>query len=197
MFEHAAGKTILALDLLSGQVGTNSTGSYLSGADIVGKIVDRLGQLSSGGNGTGLLGFRDRALCVEPFMFGHTLIGSTFAARNINAYVKLQHGDSSGGGDMADYSTQDQPVTTNWLSSALSSDQASWTTGKVVFNTNPCQYELSGAKRYIRSVGNVTKFGASTCSSGDDLLVVAMGMTFREFTYSNPSNTTTSTASSS
>ncbi len=197
MFEHAQGKTILAFDSLTGQVGTNSTGSVLSGADINGKVIDRLGLLTSGPNGTGIFTPRDRGLIAEPFMFGHSFLGSTVAARNVNVFVRLQHGDSSGGGDMADYSTQDQPATANWLSGTLSTDQATWTTGKIVYFTNPCSYELTGSKRFIRVVGNMVHGGASTCSSGDDLFNFALGLTLREWTYSNPTLVTTSSASSS
>ena len=99
---------------------------------------------------------------------------------------------------MADYSTQDQPVTAVFFSTAMSSDMQNWTTGPVIANSNPAQYELTGAKRFIRSVGTVTKFGVttSTAALSADLMSVSMGIDFREFTFSNPNPASTTTSTS-
>lgn len=194
MFEHAAGKKFSALDSLTTLVFTCSTGSVLSGAAINGKVIDRLGLVTAVASAAGGFGTKDRCLLAEPFLFG-AVPGSTSSIRNVGMDIKLQHGDSSGGGDMADYSTQDQPVTANFLNAALTTDMLNWTTGAFVANSNPCAYELTGAKRFIRAVGAMTKFGVST-STATDGTPVTMGMDFREFTYSNPNPVSTSSSTS-
>ncbi len=197
MFEHAAGKTIPALDTLTANVVfTCSTGNYASGAAINGKVVDRLGLVAAVPSAA--LGVRDRCLVAEPFIYAIQHAGSTSAARNVSLDIKLQHGDSSGGGDMADYSTGAQPATANFYHSGLTTDMKNWTTGLVAGYSNPCHYELTGAKRYIRAVGAVTKFGVSTSTvaPSEDAVGVAMGINFREFTYSNPSPVSTSSSTS-
>lgn len=193
MFEHAAGKTISAIDNLTTLVFTCSTGSVLSGAAINGKVIDRLG-LSATIAGATALGVRDRCLGAEPFLLS-AVQASTGTKRNVSLDIKLQHGDSSGGGDMADYTTQDQPATANYLNAALTTDMVNWTTGAFVVASNPAQYELTGAKRFIRAVGIVTKFGDST-STGTDGTPIAMGINFREFTFANPGTVSTSSSTS-
>lgn len=193
MFEHACGKKIPALDNLTTLVFTCSTGSVLSGSAINGKVIDRLGLISPVAGAAGL-GTKDRCLIAEPFLFG-AIPGSTSSIRNVAMDIKLQHGDSSGGGDMADYSTADQPATANFLGAALSSEMLNWTTGTFLAFSNPCSYELTGAKRFIRAVGTMTKFGVSTSTSVDGT-PVAMGIDLREFTYSNPNPVSTSSSTS-
>jgi hypothetical protein len=193
MFEHAAGKKICGSLNLTTLVFTCSTGDVLSGAAINGKVVDRLGLVTSVAGATAL-GTRDRALIVEPFCFA-TVQGSTSTLKNVGVDIKLQHGDSSGGGDMADYTTQDQPVTAQYFGTAMTTDMVNWTTGTFVAHSNPAQYELTGAKRFLRTVGTVTKFGVST-STGTDGMPVVLGLDFREFTFSNPNPVSTSSSTS-
>src|SRR5574343_913379 len=76
------------------KVFTCSTGDVLSGAAINGRVIDRLG-----------LGRNRIYETAEPFIHVYTTVGSTAADQRVTLSVKLQHGDSSGGGDMADYST--------------------------------------------------------------------------------------------
>ncbi len=193
MFEHAAGKKICGSNNLTTLVFTCSSGDVLSGAAINGRVIDRLGLVNPTA-GAVALGTRDKALCVEPFCFA-TVQGSTSTLKNVGVDIKLQHGDSSGGGDMADYTTQDQPATANYFNAAMTTDMLGWTTGSMVVASNPAQYELTGAKRFIRAVGGVTKFGVST-STGTDGMPVVLGLDFREFTYSNPNPVSTSSSTS-
>lgn len=193
MFEHAAGKKICGSTNLTTLVFTCSTGNVLSAAAINGKVIDRLGTMVATAGATAL-GTRDKALCVEPFLFA-TVQGSTGTAKNVSLDIKLQHGDSSGAGDMADYTTQDQPATAQYFGSVMTTDMMNWTTGSFVVHSNPCQYELTGAKRFIRAVGVVTKFGDST-STGTDGVPVVLGLDFREFTYANPNPVSTSSSTS-
>ena len=193
MFEHAAGKKISGLDNLTTLVFTCSTGTVLSGAAINGKVIDRLG-LSATVAGATALGTKDKCLVAEPFLFS-AVQASTGTKRNVSLDIKLQHGDSSGAGDMADYSTGSQPAQATYLNAALTTDMVNWTTGAFVVASNPAQYELTGAKRFIRCVGIVTKFGDST-ATGTDGTPVSMGVDFREFTNSNPTAVSTSSSTS-
>lgn len=193
MFEQAAGKKVPALNATT-IVFTCSTGTVLSAAAINGKVIDRLG-LVAGVAGSIALGVKDRCLMAEPFCFGIGLAGSTGANRLLSVDVKLQHGDSSGGGDMADYSTSDQPAQAVFFNTALTTDMVNWTTGPAIGHSNPCAYELTGAKRFIRAVGIITKFGDST-ATGTDGMTAQLGVDFREFTYSNPNPVSTSSSTS-
>lgn len=108
--------------------------------------------------------------------------GSTEADRKLTVGVKLQHGDSSGGGDMADYSTGSQPATRQYFSTARSSDHASWdaseSTGPVYAASNPGYYDLRGAKRYVRVAVPVRKNKVTTESSGDEQSRVGAAIAF-------------------
>lgn len=104
--------------------------------------------------------------------------GSTEADRKMTLAVKLQHGDSSGGGDMADYSTgftQDDRV---YFTTVQTTDMNNWSTAPIVMTTNPTYYDLRAAKRYIRSVLTATKNRGTTESSGDEQSRVSMTISF-------------------
>ena len=193
MFEHAAGKTICGSNNLTTLVFTCSSGDVASGAAINGRVIDRLGLVFATA-GAVALSPRDKPYTVEPFCFA-SVPGSTSTLKNVSLDIKLQHGDSSGGGDMADYTTQDQPVTANYFNAAMTTDMVNWTTGSFIVHSNPAQYELTGAKRFIRAVGVVTKFGVSTSTATDGTPVV-LGLNFREFTYANPATVSTSSSTS-
>lgn len=98
--------------------------------------------------------------------------GSTEADRKFTIAVRIQHGDSSGGGDMTDYSTQNVPATRQYFSTARVSDQANWDTGyssgPLQAISNPAYYDLRAAKRYIRVAVPVLKNRVTTESSGDE-----------------------------
>lgn len=194
MIAERGGKQIPALDSPT-TVYTCSTGSVASGAAINGKIIDRRGLLSTnGGAYFSGLGQHDSAFTAEPFLFGW-MAGSTYTGHTITVDVKLQHGDSSGGGDMADYSTGAQPAARVFGNSGLSTDYANWSTGLIMVTNNPCDYELTGAKRYVRAVGTVTKTGHSTSTAADDMNVL-LGIDVRQFTYSAPPDGSTSSSTS-
>jgi hypothetical protein len=98
--------------------------------------------------------------------------GSTEANRRLSIGARLQHGDSSGGGDMADYSTQFTPDDRNFFSTVRTSDYANWdasrSTGPFYGQSNPAYYDVRAAKRYIRMVGTYGKNKVTTESSGDE-----------------------------
>lgn len=137
----------------------------------------------------------------------YSSLGSTEANRMIGIGVKLQHGDSSGGGDMADYSpsTGGIPEDRAYFSTARSTDHACWdatlSTGVLYAASNPAYYDLRGAKRYIRTVVRVTKNRVTTETSGDELARVGAQVTFLSGAYlpipadvSSPFSTSTSTS---
>jgi hypothetical protein len=108
--------------------------------------------------------------------------GSTEADRRLTLGVKLQHGDSSGGGDMADYSTGSTPASRNYFSTARSTDHASWdateSTGEVVALANPGYYDIRAAKQFVRVAVTVGKNRVTTESSGDEQARVGADITF-------------------
>jgi len=117
-----------------------------------------------------------------PSAWLHSTRGSTEADRKLTIGVKLQHGDSSGGGDMADYSTGSQPDERQYFSSARSTDHASWdatlSTGEVYAMSNAAYYDLRAAKRYLRVAVPVFKNRVTTESSGDEQARVGAVITF-------------------
>lgn len=112
----------------------------------------------------------------------HSTRGSTEADRKLTIGVRLLHGDSSGGGDMATLSTAAEPADRQYFSSARSTDHASWdateSTGEVYAASNPAYYDIRGAKRYLRVAVPVFKNAVTTESSGDEGSRVGAIITF-------------------
>ena len=132
--------------------------------------------------------------------------GSTEANRQITLGVKLQHGDSSGGGDLADFSTASQPDSRTYFSTVRSSDHRSWdasiSTGVLNAVSPPAYYDLRAAKRYLRVAVPVFKNRITTESSGDEQSRLSARVTFlgaghapeaRVFGSFSPYSTSTST----
>lgn len=118
-----------------------------------------------------------------PAAFLVSTLGSTETNRQVVVGIKLQHGDSSAGGDMADYSTGSQPADRIWFSTARTCDQLSWefsgrSTGTLSATSNPAYYDLRNAKRYIRTAIRVGKSLVTTESSGDEHARVSASITF-------------------
>lgn len=112
----------------------------------------------------------------------HASAGSTETNRRLSLGVKLQHGDSSGGGDMADYSTQNQPAQRNYFGTGRTSDMQNWdetySTGPLYAQSNAAYYDLRAAKRYIRVAVPVYKDKVTTETSGDEPARVGAALTF-------------------
>jgi len=112
----------------------------------------------------------------------HASAGSTEANRQLTPGVKLQHGDSSGGGDMADYSTQNQPDNRTYFGTGRTSDMANWdaslSTGPLYIQSNSAGYDLRAAKRYVRVAVPVSKNRVTTESSGDEPARIGAAITF-------------------
>lgn len=136
-----------------------STGFGSSGgAGISGRIIDRLQEPF----------ITDRYTVAMPFSYLESTRGSTEANRQLAVNIKLQHGNSSAGGDMADYSTGSQPVDMVLFTTVQTTPMWSWSTGAIRATSNPAYYDLRGANRYIRTVTSAFKNRATTESSGDE-----------------------------
>ncbi len=169
------------------RVYTCSTGDVASAADINGRVIDRLGL---GGNRI----FENVSVGVAVY----TTVGSTAADKRITLGVRLQHGDSSAGGDMADYSTGSQSVDKNFFTTAESTAYQNWSTG-VTHLSHQSWYNVIAAKRYVRPVGVVTRGGSttSTAASSIDILNATLSLWFNTPDYGPPSlSTSTSTSTS-
>jgi len=113
----------------------------------------------------------------QPFMVGQ-LPGttSTQGARFRSVAVKLRHGDSSGGGDLADFSTgMIQAAVPFYTTQGESTDWKNWTTGNTRVQVSHVAYPLLGAKRFITAAGTITAPGLST-STAAGILTVALGV---------------------
>jgi hypothetical protein len=136
-----------------------STGYGSSGGTgITGRIIDRLNEPF----------ITARYTVAQPFAYLESTRGSTEANRFLAINVKLQHGNSSGGGDMADLSTGSQAADQVLFSTAQSTVMASWSTGAVRAMSPQVYFDLRPAGRYIRAVVSAFKNRQTTESSGDE-----------------------------
>lgn len=144
---------------------SSPAGDYRSSTDINGSVIDRQ-----------VLG-RSYSWC-SPFGMASGA-ASTQVDHKITLGIKLQHGSSSDGGDMVDYSTQSQPADVNFFTSAMTTDFTNWTTGAMRGQTLPGVYDLRGANRFIRPVLTPTiNFNATSTTVAAALLSVSGGCVF-------------------
>lgn len=122
-----------------------------------GRIVDRLGDMMTA-----------RYYAAGVYANIYSSRGSTEADRKVTLSVKLQHGDSSGGGDMADYSTQNQAADQIFWTTIQTTPMVSWSTAPFYGQTNQSYYDLKAAKRFVRTVVFASKNRVTTESSGDE-----------------------------
>ncbi len=132
--------------------------------------------------------------------------GSTEADRQLRLGVYLLHGDSSGGGDMAAYSTDSAPADRSYFSTARTTDMISWdaglSTGPVSAASNPAYFDIRAAKRYLQVAVRCLKDKVTTESSGDEHARISASITFLggdslpqvAFDRTSPFSTTTSTS---
>jgi len=112
-----------------------------------------------------------RYLSAGPVAWLYASRGSTEAARQLQLAVKLQHGDSSGMGDAADFfgpTTGQQGLTRTFFTTARSTESMSWSTAGFAGFTLPGVIDIRAAKRYVRAVITPTKNLKTTESSGDE-----------------------------
>jgi len=146
-------------------VGDCSTnGDSTSGGTFNGSIID-------------LQAFRSRFTHIQPVIAG-TLPGvtSTAGGSRIGLNLTMQHGNSSGGGDMAGLSTDQMPTgVQNYRSTAMSTDHNSWSTGTIRMQYSPEALSLREAKRYVRVQGTVNRIGIATSTAAGNLATVHLG----------------------
>lgn len=148
------------------QVADCATGvDSTSGGVFNGSVIDRLA-----------LGFSFTH--AQPYLIGQ-LPGttSTTGARFRSVAVKLRHGDSSGGGDLVDYSTgliaNAEPF---YTTQGESTDWQNWTTGPIRLQVSSVAFPLLGAKRFITAAGTVTAPGLTTATAAGNLVTCALGV---------------------
>lgn len=139
----------------------SSAADLTAGVGVNGRIIDRLTDIMA-----------SRFYVAGPVAKFNSTRGSTESNRQIQIGVKLQHGTSSNGGDMTDYSTQNQPAYRTYFSTARTSDMANWdasnSTGAFYGSSDMAYYDLRGANRYLRVVAFAFKNRVTTESSGDE-----------------------------
>lgn len=169
------------------KVFTCSTGDVLSGAAINGRVIDRLG-----------LGKNRIWEYAEPFIHCYTTIGSTGLDQRVTLSIKLQHGDSSGGGDMADYSTGMQSPDASFQTTAMSTAMQNWSTG-LQYWSHDGEYNVIAAKRYVRPVGVFTRGGTttSTAAGSVDGAYITMGVRFASPDHADSASSTSTSTSTS
>lgn len=153
----------------------NASCAAVSSGGIPGIVIDRKG-----------IGMGALFLTAEPYAYIRTCRGSTAADKRLTLGIRLEHGDSSGGGDMAEYSTGSQPATRNFFTTAETTEYSALTTGSLSNTLNgivslPARYDLSGAKRFIRTIVHVGyPAKATTESTGYDPMQVGAMIAFRD-----------------
>jgi len=129
---------------------------------------------------------------------GYTTVGSTQADQKMAVDVKLQHGASSNGGDMADFATGNQPATRTYFTTAQTTVMQNWSTGVVNWYNNPAVYEISAAKRFLRLGIQFTKNGNSTSTAAGSVdrvyINAALAIHQNECPSVDSSSTSTSTS---
>lgn len=139
-----------------------------SGTTFLGRIIDRLGDMISGA----------RWQACIPAAKLWTTRGTTEADAMMQLGVRLEHGDSSGGGDMARYSTDQQPADVTFFTTQRTTAESEYSTGEVRFQTGPAMYDLRAAKRWIRVAVFARKNRATTESSGTEGGRLSADLTF-------------------
>lgn len=157
-----------------------STGDGAASTWFNGDVIDRLHPL---------LG--PRYLVASPVATVYASRGSTAPDRLFVLGVKLQHGDSSAGGDMADYSTGAQTSDATFFGDTgnRTTDQDSWdasiSSGALTIMSVPQYYDLRAAKRYLRVLVRAGKSAITTESSADEHARVNAVLTFFGADYVN------------
>jgi hypothetical protein len=150
---------------------TCSTGDVQASSDVFGRVIDRMRLGKYSGN----------SAC--PLLTAYSTWGTTAANQRFSASVRLQHGASSGGGDMVDLPTagSTQPGTKYFGTSAMTTPMASWSTGVLQFGgPDGGSYDLSVAHRYIRMAANVSIPSGTTSTAGTDNLHIQGVIVFAE-----------------
>ena len=160
MFTREAPIVILSKEQV--RLGDCATIDATQGTLITGDVIDRLQ-------------FQHIHQAVLPFISGKGW-GTTFADKHLTVSIKLQHGDSSGGGDMADFSTGQAPRDLVFQTSAETTPMAGWSTGQQRIYSADSPYALTGAKRYLRPAGTIAFPGVTTSTADANVIKTVLGL---------------------
>ena len=134
-------------------------GDATSGGVLVGAIVDRLALGAAFTH------------AIPSFTGQYPGTTSTQGARYITLLTKMRHGDSSGGGDLADMSTGLIPDPMPFYTSqGESTDWKGWSTGLQRMQFSHKAYPLMGAKRFLAPAVIVQRIGATTATAAGNLV---------------------------
>lgn len=159
-----------------------STPVYIQGKENV-LVLDCCtgGDSTSGGNINGNLidlnALPGRFTHIQPIIAAQ-LPGTTSTAggSRVSLEVRIQTGNSSGGGDLANLSTDMLPsAAQNYYSTAMTTDHKSWSTGNIRLQHSPTCIPLLSADRYVRVQGVVTRVGISTSTAAGQQLIAHLG----------------------
>lgn len=110
---------------------------------------------------------------------GSTETGNS-TPRGISVAVWLQHGASSGGGDMAALSPPLTYANSNFYTTLDTTDMAKYSTGVVQGGITAVNtFDLNGAYRFVRSAFSVTRTISTTCTDNIDGAYLANMLIFR------------------
>lgn len=153
------------------------------------KLGHIVGDCATGGDSTSGGTFNGSIIDRYALGYGYThaqpvLIGelpattSTQGRRFVALQVKLYHGDSSGGGDLAALNTGlDADAVEHYTTQGESTDWKTWSTGLLRMQCSPKAYPLMGAKRFIAPAAIVTRIGGVTATAAANLFTCALGLT--------------------
>lgn len=158
-----------------GDVDHTEQGAQVSSGGMVastqGRIIDRLKELP---------GTHYNVAVVQAQL--NSTRGSSEADRKLAVGALLMHGDSSGGGDMAEYSTGNRAEERILGTSARTTDMANWDTslssGPMFGYSNAGYYDLRGAKQFLLVQPRAGKNSVTTESSGDEQARIGATVTF-------------------
>lgn len=135
-----------------------------SGGTFDGSIIDRL-QLAR------------RFTHAEPFIIGSGLSNTdTGGGKSLKLDVFLKHGDSSGGGDLAEVDTGLRVAQQAVYNTGLTTDEKVWTTGAIRVQHSGSAYALQGLKRWIAPSAIDTRVGVATATAAGKQMEYALGV---------------------
>jgi hypothetical protein len=115
---------------------------------------------------------------VQPFVFGEGLsnTGSTGGQKRVLLDVFLKHGDSSGGGDLAEVDTGLRTAQQVNFSTAGTTGEYTYTTGTVRVQHSANPYPLLGLKRWLAPSAIMERAGVVTSTAAGGLLTLTLGV---------------------
>ena len=176
-----ASTAYLNTNVIPATTGVSSCAWSTGAGGVVGDVLDRLDPE---------LGARFGVVDIYAYLY--TTRGSTQEnGRGMFLDCYLTHGASSGGGDMANLSSERKATRRQINASCSETGMYSWSTGLVSVQTSPASWDISAASRYLRVVVNAGKTRETTESSGYENAHIGAAAIFREADVLPPSANTT------